>query len=271
MPTAPPFLRLSTLALLLLASGLLAAASEPSPPANPEAINPACLAPLKSERVRIERVTDGDTVVLTDRRRVRLIGINAAELNEPDKRLRRAAVQATDELARHLPKGEPLLLYFGAEKFDRHGRTLAHVTRASDGLAVAQLLVAMGLAVQTTVAPTTQCTQHLASIEATARANNLGLWKLHDLWSVEARNLDTNNLGFKFVTGTVTRVKRGKRFSEIYLDDTLRILVRSPLAKQLALESYHGQRLEIRGWLSHRKQQVFLWAQHAANLRVLDD
>lgn len=251
--------------------GLLADASEPNTPLTPEAIKPACLAPLKTERVSIERVTDGDTVVLTDNRRVRLIGINAAELNEPNKQLRQAAVQATDELVRLLPKGESLVLYFGAEKFDRHGRTLAHVTRESDGLAVAQLLVSMGLAVQTTVAPTTQCTNHFASIEAKARANNLGLWKLHDLWQVDARNLTTKNLGFKFVTGTVTSVNIGKRFSEVYLDDTLRILVRPPLAKQLPLESYQGQRLEIRGWLSHRKQQVFLWAQHAANLRVLDD
>jgi len=124
---------------------LAACADTGSQPHADTVVWPYCMSELLKERATIERVTDGDTVVLTDQRRVRLIGINAAELNARHPKLKKAAQQATDKLKAWLPRGESVVLYLGDEAHDRHGRVLAHVVRASDGLAVAQLLVQNGL------------------------------------------------------------------------------------------------------------------------------
>lgn len=253
---------------MTLASQALAGKTVDSP--DGEAINPNCLSGLVTELAQIERVTDGDTVVLTDQRRVRLIGINAAELNAPNKKLRQSAQAATDTLKSWLPPGEPVKMYLGTESHDRHGRLLAHVTRHSDNLAVAQRLVQKGLAAQSAVAPNIRCTEHFAELEATAQQAKAGIWAIRDLISVNAADLQSNkHLGFKLVFGTVTSVKIQKRFSEIVIDERLRLLVRPTLAKQMSLNALKGQRIEVRGWVSRRKNQVFLWLQHPANLTRL--
>lgn len=236
-----------------------------------DVFRPDCIGGLITEPATIERVTDGDTVVLADQRRVRLIGINAAELNARNPSLKAAAQQATKKLKAWLPQGEPVVLYIGDEPKDRHGRVLAHVIRASDGLAVAQLMVQSGLAVQSAVAPTTRCTMSFVKLENQAIEANRGLWKIRQLLSADATELTSNSRGFKLVSGTVTGVKRKKPHVQIFLDNQLQIKVRPTLAKQLPLQSLVGQTVEVRGWLSQKNNRPYLWLQHKANLSMLDN
>ncbi len=236
-----------------------------------DVIQPSCIDGLLTERATIERVTDGDTVVLADQRRVRLIGINAAELNAKNPQLKAAAQRATDKIREWLPRGEAVALSIGDEPFDRHGRVLAHVIRARDGLAVAQLLVQNGLAVQSAVAPTTRCATSFMKLEKQAKEANLGLWKIRDLMSISATELTSGKFGFKLVSGTVTSVKNRKRYTEFFLENQLQVKVRPKLAKQLSLQSLKGQTVEVRGWLGHEKNQPYLWLQHTANLSILEN
>lgn len=258
--------------LLLVLSSLpaMAGADTITPSFADDVIWPDCISGLSTERATIERITDGDTVVLTDQRRVRLIGINAAELNAQNTKLKDLAQQATDKLESWLPHGEPVILHIGDEPYDRHGRVLAHVIRASDGLAVAHWMVQRGLAVQSAVAPTTRCTLNFEALEKQAVTANLGLWKIRDLMSISAKKLNARNHGFKLISGTVTSVKSRKRYVEFFVENQLRVKVRPKLAKQMSLQSLIGQKVEVRGWLSHKNNQVFLWLQHAANLSLLD-
>jgi len=95
--------------LLFLAVFFLSPTSHADITAQPysdDVIKPGCINGLRTEQATIERVTDGDTVVLDDQRRVRLIGINAAELNAKSPKLRAAAQQATDQLKAWLPHAE---------------------------------------------------------------------------------------------------------------------------------------------------------------------
>jgi len=70
--------------------------------------------------VVIRNVIDGDTVELSDGRRVRLVGYDAYELSEPLGRL------ARDELRRLCP-GEAYLDVDDYEPHDRYGRTLGYM------------------------------------------------------------------------------------------------------------------------------------------------
>lgn len=264
---------LTTIALPGLALTLLTAlhVHANSLPLTADVVRPGCMQALTTERATIARVTDGDTVVLTDQRRVRLIGINSAELNAKNPTLRKAAQQATDALENWLPSGQPVVLYLGDEPHDRHGRVLAHVVRESDNLAVAHLMVKQGLAVQSAVAPTTRCTDDFEKLEQQAIKADLGLWTMRNLMSTSAKNLTTRNAGFKLINGLVTSVNSQPHRTELFLDKHLQLLVRPALAKQLSLKKLSGQRIEVRGWVSRRKGQPYLWLQHAANLTTLDN
>ena len=258
------------LLLILLSVLSTTQADNTTQPPTDDVVSPNCINGLLTERAIIERVTDGDTVVLADQRRVRLIGINAAELNSRSPSLKAVALQATEMLKDWLPQGEPVVLYIGEEPKDRHGRVLAHIIRASDGLAVAQLMVQSGLAVQSAVAPTTRCTMSFVKLENQAIEANRGLWKIRHLMSADATELTSDSRGFKLVSGTVTRVNSKKRHTQIFLDNQLQIKVRPTLAKRLSLQSLVGQAVEVRGWLSQKNSRPFLWLQHEANLSMLD-
>lgn len=77
-------------------------------------------------RVRVQRVVDGDTLLLEGGERVRLIGIDTPESVKPDtppEPFGREAAQFTKQLA----EGRNVRLEFDRHREDQYGRTLAFV------------------------------------------------------------------------------------------------------------------------------------------------
>jgi len=68
----------------------------------------------------VERVIDGDTIVLRGGERVRLIGVDAAELKDPDG-------PRAKECLRDILGDDRVRLEYGPQRRDRFGRTLAYV------------------------------------------------------------------------------------------------------------------------------------------------
>lgn len=228
-----------------------------------------CFNELTRESATIERVSDGDTVVLGDQRKVRLIGINSPELNASHPTLKSHARDAAKQLELWLPRDDSVWLYIGTERYDRHGRTLAHVVRTRDNLAVAPQLLREGLAAQSAVKPNTLCAEHFAALENKAADKKLGLWKDQKLFSISAIDANRNTAGFKLVTGIVSHVKNKKRYSEIRFDNSFSVRVRKKLASKLSLDDLPGQAIEVRGWVAKQKNKPYFWLQHNANLRRL--
>jgi micrococcal nuclease len=132
-----------------------ACASTPAgaPPAETEnawaAQSPARDLP-RGDDATVVRIVDGDTLEVADGERVRLIGIDTAEL--------KSAECYADEARRHLeqllPPGTAVRLAYDAERHDRYGRTLAYVYRLEDGLHANLALARDGFAMQLTIPPT---------------------------------------------------------------------------------------------------------------------
>ncbi len=255
-----------TLALIAFIFSILAINSA----AASDSAQSACFDQLRVEQARIERVSDGDTLVLSDQRRVRLIGINTAELNARNKQLRAAAQTATDVLSSLLPAGEVVNLYIGDESHDRHGRVLAHVVRQRDGLAVATALLQQGMALQSAVAPNTRCAREFAEAERVAERADTGQWNNLRQYHKRASDLSGAERGFWLVSGRVSKINKHKRYTEVYLDGNLRLLIRPKLAAQLQPARLQNKTIEVRGWLNNRNKKALLWLQHESNLRELD-
>src|SRR3954447_12250113 len=115
------------LALLLVLASLVALGGN--------ALRPLGRGAGGSEAARVQRVVDGDTVVLAGGERVRYIGVDTPESVKPG-----TPVQCFAEAASHfntrLIEGERVRLRFDAERRDRYGRLLAYVYRARDGMFV---------------------------------------------------------------------------------------------------------------------------------------
>jgi endonuclease YncB( thermonuclease family) len=94
---------------------------------------------------RIDHVTDGDTVVLRNGQRVRLVQIDAPEVFFGTECYGRQASATTKRL---LPPGARVRLTLepATDRVDDFGRLLRYVTRVKDGVNVNVALVAVGAA-----------------------------------------------------------------------------------------------------------------------------
>lgn len=85
--------------------------------------------PLPGEKARtavVQRVVDGDTLLLMDGTRVRMIGIDTPETKKQDSPVEPFGPEAS-ALTRAACEGREVRLVFDGDRVDRYGRVLAHV------------------------------------------------------------------------------------------------------------------------------------------------
>lgn len=120
------------------------------------------------------RVIDGDTIVLDGGERVRLIGVQAPERNDPRPEVRRMAEQA-GEFTRRLCEGRAVRLEYDFQPQDRYGRTLAYIY-LEDGTLVNAELIRQGYANAYTRFPF-RYLEDFRAHQQEARAAGRGLWR----------------------------------------------------------------------------------------------
>ena len=146
-------------------------------------------APVKSaEYFSVKRVIDGDTIELSDSRRVRLIGIDTPEVHFSKKLLKDARKSKKDILAirklgakaasfsRDLCLNKKVRLEYDVEKKDKYNRDLAYVY-LEDGTFVNARIIEEGYGQVMTVPPNVKSADLFLKLQRTARENNRGLWK----------------------------------------------------------------------------------------------
>jgi micrococcal nuclease len=136
----------------------------------------------------VSRVIDGDTIVLSDARKVRLIGVDTPEVYYSEKLLRDskksgqdvATIQALGRRAsaftRELCLGKKVRLEYDVDRKDRYKRTLAYVY-LEGGVFVNAEIVRAGFAQVMTVVPNVKYAGMLLKVQKEAREAGRGLWK----------------------------------------------------------------------------------------------
>lgn len=84
------------------------------------------LAPALAEAQRVNRVVDGDTIIVSGVGRVRLIGVDTPESVDPRRPVEFFGKEA-GAFTRRLVDGKRVRLEYDWERTDRYGRTLAYV------------------------------------------------------------------------------------------------------------------------------------------------
>ena len=125
--------------------------------------------------LNVKWVLDGDTIILSDGRHVRYIGINTPEIAHNQTPAEAFGLEAL-ALNRQLVLHQPIRLQLDVERKDRYGRWLAYVFR-QDGLFVNQALVQEGLAHVLSRSPNTHKAQVLLEAQRTAMSTKKGMWR----------------------------------------------------------------------------------------------
>jgi micrococcal nuclease len=122
---------------------------------------------------RVERIVDGDTVVVTDVGAVRLIGVDTPESVHPRQPVQRFAKEAATFL-RNLALGQRVRFEYDQERRDRYGRTLAYLY-LEDGRFVNAEIIRQGFGFAYTKYPFRYLDEFRA-LEREARDARRGLW-----------------------------------------------------------------------------------------------
>ena len=226
------------------------------------------------ERVKVSYVYDGDTVKLSDGRRVRFIGINAPEMGHHEILTQPYAEAARSSLLEVLEaSGNILSLQYDRELKDHYGRILAHAYIGDDEN-VAALLLRQGHATTLVVPPNTSTADCYRQIEYEARSAGRGIWKLGAYQVRAAESLQGETRGFHIVRGRITGIERTKHQVRIALQG---MLVARISNNDLAyfepdyLEKLVDRTVELRGWIKPERGGLGVRVRHPAALVLVGE
>ncbi len=138
--------------------------------------------PLTGVPIRVDRVIDGDTLLLQGNHRVRLLGVNTPETMHPDRPAEPLGLAAT-EYTRSLVEGKTITLEFDRERLDNYRRVLAYVY-LSDGSLLNQRLIEAGMSPAVVSFPIRSDRRRLfQEAELAAQQSLIGIWSLPE-WQV---------------------------------------------------------------------------------------
>ncbi len=227
-----------------------------------------CSSSRYDESVAVKRIIDGDTLQLTDGRRLRLIGINTPERGKNGQASEPLAALATRMLQRLADR--QIKLRWGIEKQDRYGRMLAHAFTIDGDNISAQLLTAgMGAAIQ--IPPNLWAYRCYIHAEKTARKQHLGIWRHPYFTPLDAQQLPADISGFHFVRGRLSRVGHSKTALWLNLGERFALRIHKKdltYFKQGQFEQLIGRELTVRGWIYSRKGQQRMNLHHPASLEI---
>ncbi len=225
------------------------------------------------DQARVGFVFDGDTVRLSDGRRLRLLGINTPEVGHKQGEHSEPLAERARSALRALVAGSPWVgLRYDAQRTDRYGRTLAHLF-LPDGTNIQRSLLDQGLATTLVVPPNLWSWKCYRAAEGKARRAQRGLWRLSRYQAVEAADLPARAHGYRIVSGLVQRVGESRHALWLNLKGRLAVRIDKadlPWFKELSLRRLRGHRVLVRGWLHPGRDELRLNVRHPSALRRLD-
>jgi endonuclease YncB( thermonuclease family) len=208
---------------------------------------------LAAEQVAVKKVIDGDTVLLTSGTTVRLIGINTPEKAGRHGPAQPLATQASRRLKALLANAD-ITLVAGKDRYDRYGRTLAHLYTSSE-IPVQTQLLREGLAWVVVIPPNTDRLNLFIEAENVARKAKRGIWSVNTYQPVAAPKAG-DRLGFQLVHGTIARSWMGKNqhyFALRHGKKKAEVVLIVPYKHwpyfNVKPQSLVGKQVEARGWL----------------------
>ncbi|MBQ0720876.1 MAG: thermonuclease family protein [Gammaproteobacteria bacterium] len=209
----------------------------------------------RGERIAVQYAYDGDTLTLSDGRRIRLIGINTPERGrkgQPDEALALAAKQAVQSaLQASGARQRDLRLVLGREQTDAYGRQLGYVF--IDGQSLSALLLKQGLGWHVAIPPNLGLLPCFVGAEKSARRGQKGLWQSTLAQYVGAKNIERG--GYQRVRGTVRKVSFAKAWWINFEDGFVAVIYpeNQRYFDKATVNSWRGKRLEVEGWVYSSK------------------
>ena len=216
---------------------------------------------------RVKTVYDGDTVVLEDGRKIRLLGINTPEVQHKEKMADAGGEDAKAWLINKLQHAR-VRLEFDRDKTDKYGRTLAHLfSEKKEHINLS--LVKAGLATISIYPPNLRYVNELVAAENKAEQDKLGIWRRVEYAAIPVSNLtEAGHPGWSRLVGKVVTIRNTPK--SIYLVFSSQFEARIERKWQFLfpdVNDYLGKIVEVRGWLNNSRKHFSLLIRHPGAIR----
>ena len=216
----------------------------------------------------VEKVFDGDTILLSDGQKVRLLGVNTPEVAGRNKNAEAGGAQAKEWMRQQL-EGRKVRLEGDVEKQDKYQRTLAYVF-TEDKRHINLELVKQGLAAVNIYPPNLKYVDVLLDAQRLAESAGLGIWGRGDYAPQPFEMLDDENYkGWKRIVGSIRAFKQTGKYSYLQFSDKVSVRIENDMLPLFpSLQSYVGKTLEARGWVSKSSGRFVIQIRHPGDLKL---
>jgi micrococcal nuclease len=213
----------------------------------------------------VAKVYDGDTIILKNGQRVRLLGINTPEIESHFRQAETGGQAAKQWLQEKLGSGQ-VFLEFDAQQRDKYQRLLAHLF-LENGEHLNKKIVEAGLATLSIIPPNLSYVEELQQAERHAQQQALGIWSMQ---AITVDYLPEKVFGWQRFLATPTALRTTRNYVRLILNDHIDVrIAKEHLALFPDLNMYLGKRLETRGWASKRKDHYSILVRHPSAIIVL--
>lgn len=231
-----------------------------------------CASERYDEVVTIEKVHDGDTVNLTDGRKLRLIGINTPELARDDRPAEAYAVEAKEYLQTFTEQSRQWQVRWGKQLQDKYGRWLGHVFIGDKNLNAE--IIRQGLGSVIAIPPNQWALSCYQQQERQARNASKGIWGKPGIKVWQVASLPLSLKGFQFIQGKVDKIISTRKSLWLVLSPQFSIrIARDDLQYFDQRSPYHWvkQKIEVRGWVNFHQGRLQIRVRHPAAIRLIDE
>jgi len=229
------------------------------------------------ETVTVSRVYDGDTVKLSDGRKLRLIGINTPEMGSSDRQPEPFAQLATRFVRARMKESNIVQIRYGVQKKDRYGRLLVHIF-LKDKRNLNALMLEQGLARTLHVPPNNWQFHCYDNLDKQAQRLKTGLWSNPQFQTSKIKTLKpikNYKSSFKQINGVVSRIGDSKKNIWINLGSRFAIRInKSSLHyfNNIKFDALIGKKITARGYVVYypKKQQFRMLVRHPIALSILN-
>lgn len=233
-----------------------------------------------AQKVKVEKVIDGDTLRLVNGKLVRFIGVNTPEIDHKFGKSQPFAEKARNFLQAEVTNANSELFAIkGAQETDRHGRLLLHVF-STDGQNIQAELLNKGYGVWIVVPPNLQFRDCYRRSEKVAYDKKKGVWGSQFLRPRQTSSLTEKDRGFQWIEGKISKIARGKKNWWLNFEDkriagkfskvTLRVFKDDlQYFNKQFLNGLLMKVVRVKGWLSQHKKQLVMTLRHPDSIEIV--
>ena len=218
----------------------------------------------------VAKVYDGDTIVLKNGERVRLLGINTPEIESRHRQGEAGGQLAKKWLQDKLQQGQVFLEYDQQQR-DKYQRLLAHLFLPS-GEHLNESIIHSGLATLTIIPPNLRYSDELTKAEIDAQYDGRGIWSMTEYQplSITSLSKEKGSSGWQRFLATPIEIKYSRKYVRLILNKNVDIRIpKDNLDLFPELTEYLGRSLEIRGWASRTKSHFSILVRHPSAIILL--